>query len=141
MANSKFLDNVSMSTTSLVKWFQENLFHPAGFMQLGAIGVSYLIAWVFAAKVRQHLEKDIEKVRAHMRFVLSPTHFAIVLKYVFWLLFVWFFQILFKKLAMPADLFRMAISLILVLMVVRFASFYIKSVFWSRFVYVFSIRI
>ena len=40
---------------------------------------------------------------------------------------------------MPADLFRMAISLILVLMVVRFASFYIKSVFWSRFVYVFSI--
>jgi len=43
MNNSILSDNVSMSTTSLVKWFQENLFHPVGFMQLGAIGASYLI--------------------------------------------------------------------------------------------------
>jgi len=139
MANSKQLDTVSMSMTALIKWFQENLFHPNGFLQLGAIGLSYLIAWLFAAKVRQHLEKDIEKVKAHMRFVLSPDHFAIVLRYVFWLLLAWFFQVLFKELAMPTELFRIGVSLILVLMIVRFASFYLKSAFWVYFVYTVSI--
>ncbi len=64
---------------SLVKWFQANLLTPVGFIGAGTIGLSYLIAWFFAAKVRQHLEKDIDKVKAHMRFVLSPAHFAIVL--------------------------------------------------------------
>ena len=83
MANSKHFDDIWLSMTSLIKWFQENVFHPIGLMQLGAIGVSYLIAWLLAMTVRRHLEKDIEKVKAHMRFVLSPAHFAIVLKYVF----------------------------------------------------------
>ena len=139
MEKSKQLDAVSMSVTSLIGWFQENILHPLGFLQLGVIGVSYLVAWLFAAKVRQHLEKDIEKVKAHMRFVLSPDHFAIVLRYVFWLLLVWFFQVLFKELAMPTEVFRLAVNLILVLMAVRFASFYIKSTFWVYFVYVVSI--
>jgi hypothetical protein len=38
-----------------------------------------------ARKLKHYLEKDIEKVRAHTRFVLRPAHFAIILKYVFWL--------------------------------------------------------
>ena len=79
MANSIQLDAISMSMTSLIKWFQENFFNPIGFMQLAAVGASYLIAWLLAAKVQQHLEKDIEKVKAHMRFVLSLVHFAIML--------------------------------------------------------------
>ena len=139
MANSKQLDALSMSLTPLIKWFQENILLPIGFLQLGVIGGSYLIAWLFAAKIRQHLDKDIEKVKAHMRFVLSPDHFAIVLRHFFWLLLVWFFQALFEKLAMPTELFRMVVNLILVLMAVRFASFYIKSAFWVYFVYVVSI--
>ena len=139
MANSAHLTNISMSMTSLVRWFQANLLTPVGFIEVGAIGVSYLIAWFFAAKIRQHLEKDIEKVKAHMRFVLGPVHFAIVLKYVFWLVLVWFFQVLFKKLTMPTELLRTALTLVLALLVIRFASFYIKSAFWTRFVYVVSI--
>jgi len=77
-----------MFMTALVQYFQENLLHPVGFMQIGTIGVTYLLARFFAAKVRQHLEKDIEKVVAHRRFTLTPVHLAIVLKHFFWLLLI-----------------------------------------------------
>ena len=123
MANSKFSDNVSMFFSSLDQWLPENLFHPSGFLQIGAIGVTYLIAWFFAVKIRQYLEKDIEKVKAHVRFVLSPAHFAIMLKYLFWLLLVWFCQVLFKEFTVPVDLLRMALNLGVGLLVIRFAIF------------------
>jgi small-conductance mechanosensitive channel len=139
MAKSAHVTNISTSMTSLVKWFQANLLTPVGFIEVGAIGVSYLIAWFFAAQILQHLERDIEKVKAHMRFVLGPVHFAVVLRYVFWLVLVWFFQVLFKKLTMPTELLRVTLTLVLALLVIRLASFYIKSAFWSRFVYVASI--
>jgi small-conductance mechanosensitive channel len=135
MTNSNYYDNISMFFTSLVQGLRENLIHPIGFLQIGAIGVTYLIAWLFAAKIGQHLEKDIEKVKAHMRFVLSPVHFVILLKYFFWLLLVWFCQVLFKEFKMPADLLHMTLNIVGALLVIRFASFYIKSTFWSRFVY------
>jgi small-conductance mechanosensitive channel len=136
MANSNFSDNVSMFFSSLDQWPPENLFHPSGFLQIGAVGVTYLIAWFFAVKIRQYLKKDIEKVKAHVRLVLSPAHFAIMLKYLLWLLLVWFCKVLFKEFTVPVDLLRMALNLGVGLLVIRFASFYIKSKFWSRFVYV-----
>ena len=125
-----------MLFTSLIQGLREDLSHPLGLVQIGAIGVAYLIAWLFAAKIGQYLEKDIEKVKAHMRLVLSPVQFAIVLKYFFWLLLVWFCQVLFKEFTMPANLLRMALILLVAVLVIRLASFYIKSTFWSRFVYV-----
>ena len=136
MANSNFSDNVLLFFSSLDQWLPENLFHPSGFLQIGAVGVTYLIAWFFAVKIRQYLKKDIEKVKAHVRLVLSPAHFAIMLKYLLWLLLVWFCQVLFKAFTVPVDLLRMAINLGVGLLVIRFATFYIKSKFWSRFVYV-----
>jgi len=60
MENSKNVDDIYNSITALVNWFQENLFNPIGFMQLAAVYVSYLIAWLLAAKLQQHLKKDIE---------------------------------------------------------------------------------
>ena len=105
-------------------------------MQIGTIDVTYLIAWFFAVKIRQYLKKDIEKVKAHVRLVLSPAHFAIMLKYLLWLLLVWFCKVLFKEFTVPVDLLRMALNLGVGLLVIRFASFYIKSTFWTRFVYV-----
>ena len=127
MANSKTVNVLLTIMPTLAKWFRENLWHPAGLVQLGAVGGSYLIAWLLAAKILQLLEKDIEKVKTHMRFVLSPAQFTIVLRYVFWLLLVWFFQVLTKKFAQPDELLRMTLSFIFALTVVRFASFYIKS--------------
>jgi small-conductance mechanosensitive channel len=71
-----------------------------------------------------------------MRFVLSPVHFAIIIRYVFWLLLVWFCQVLFKEFTIPANLLHMTLNLAIAVLVIRLASFYIKSTFWSRFVYV-----
>ena len=136
MKNSFLLDGFSMFFTSLVQGLRDDLSHPIGFLQIGAIGVTYLIAWLFAAKIRQYLEKDIEKVKAHMRFVLSPVNFAILLKYFFWLLLVWFCQVLFKEFKMPVELLHMTLNLVGALLVIRFASIYIKSTFWTRLVYV-----
>jgi len=136
MANSISLNNALALFTSLIQGLREDLSHPVGFLQIGAIGLSYLIAWLFAAKVHQHLEKDIDRVMAHMRFTVSPVHFAIMFKGFVWLLLVWFCHTLFKKFALPTNLQHMALNLIIALLVIRFASFYIKSTFWSRVVYV-----
>jgi hypothetical protein len=136
MTNSIFSDNISVLFTSLVQGLREDLSHPIGFLQIGAIGVTYLIAWLFAAKTHQYLKKDIDKVKSHMRFVLSPVHFAIIIRYVFWLLLVWFCQVLFKEFTIPANLLHMTLNLVIAVLVIRLASFYIKSTFWSRFVYV-----
>jgi small-conductance mechanosensitive channel len=125
-----------MWLTSVVQGLCENLLHPIGLVQIGSIGVTFLIALFLAHKIHQFLEKDLEKVSAHIRFTMSPTHFAIILKYVFWMLFVWFCEVLFKKFTIPTGLLPTAFNLIFVLLVIRFASFYIKSTFWTRFVYV-----
>ena len=127
MTNSNYYDNVSVLFTSLVQGLREEFAHPIGLMQIGAIGVMYLIAWLFAARIGQYIEKDIAKVKAHMRFVLTPAHFAIVLKYFFWLLLVWFCQVLFKEFTMPANLLRMALILLVAVLVIRLASVFIKS--------------
>jgi small-conductance mechanosensitive channel len=135
MTNSTYYDNISMLFTSLVQELRDDLSHPIGLVQIGAIGVTYLFAWFLASKLNHYLEKDIEKVRAHIRFVLRPAHFAIILKYVFWLLLIWFCQVLFKEFKMPVDLLHMTLNFVVALLIIRFASFYIKSMFWSRFVY------
>jgi small-conductance mechanosensitive channel len=127
--------DVSMYLTFLIQEFREKLFYPGGFLQIGAIGIAYLIAWFFSVKIQQYIEKDIEKVQAHVRFILSPAHFAITFKFIFWLLLVWFCMVLFKEFTMPDALLHMGLNLIAVLLVIRFASFYIKSIFWARLVY------
>ena len=136
MANSISSDKFSMFFTSLVEGLREDLAHPIGFVQIGAIGVSYLIAWLLARKIQQYLEKGSEKSKAHMQVILSPANFAIMLKNVFWLLLVWFCQVLFKEFTIPANLLHLTLNLVIAVLVIRLASFYIKSTFWSRFVYV-----
>jgi small-conductance mechanosensitive channel len=125
-----------MLFTSVVQELRDDFSHPIGLVQIGAIGVTYVIAWLLARKINQYIEKDIEKARAHLRFVLSPTHFAVILKYVFWLLLLWFCQVFFKEFTIPTNLLPAILNLIIVLLLIRFATFYIKSTFWSRFAYV-----
>ncbi len=131
-----FSDNVPIFFTSLVQGLREDFAHPIGLVQIGAIGVNYLIAWLLARKIHQYLDKGIEKITVHMRLISSPAHFAIMLSYVFWLLLVWFCQVLFKEFTIPANLLYMTFNLVMAVIVIRVASFQIKSTFWSRFVYV-----
>jgi small-conductance mechanosensitive channel len=136
-ANPMFSGDVSMFFTSQVQGFREDLSHPIGLVQIVAIGVSFLIAWLLARKLRHDFDKSMEKVKTHTRiFKLIPAQFAQLLGYLFWLLLMWFSMELFKKFTMPISLLHMTLNLVGALIVIRFASFYMKSIFWSRFVYV-----
>jgi small-conductance mechanosensitive channel len=135
MKNLIISENVSKHIFPLFHDLRENFLHPIGFMQLGAIGVSYLVAWLFAEKIRHFLEKDFDKVRGHMRIAVSPAHFAIILRNFFWALLVWFCQVLFRKFNIPVEVLHMTLNLVIAVVVIRLASFYIKSTFWSRLVY------
>jgi len=90
MANSTLPDIASMDVKSQIYWLRENFIQPTGLLQIAVIGITYLIARITYAKIRQHLEKDSEKVKSHARFALSPAQFAIILGYVLWLLHLWF---------------------------------------------------
>ena len=136
MANSTLPDIASMDVKSQIYLVRENFIQPTGLLQIAVIGVTYLIARIIYTKIRQHLEKDSEKVKSHARFALSPAQFAIILGYVLWLLLLWFCRVLFEELQMPSDLLRMAVNLAMAWLFLRFASFYIKSTFWSRLVYI-----
>jgi small-conductance mechanosensitive channel len=106
-------------------------------LQIVVIGVSFLTAWLFARKLCHYFDKSTEKVKGHTRiFKLMPAQSAQLLGYVFWLLLLWFFMELLIKFAIPNTLLHMTLNLVGALIVIRFASFYIKSIFWSRFVYV-----
>ena len=132
-----FADNISMLFTSLVQGLRDDFSHPIGFVQIVTIGVSFLIAWLFARKFHHYFDKSTEKIRAHTRiFGLMPTQSAQLLAYLFWLLLMWFSKELFIKFTIPITVLLMTFNLVGALIVIRFASFYIQSVFWSRFVYV-----
>ena len=60
MKNLSISENVSKHIFPLFHDLRENFLHPIGFMQLGAIGVTYLVAWLFAEKIRHFLEKDFD---------------------------------------------------------------------------------
>ena len=132
-----FSGDVSMFFTSQVQGFREDLSHPIGLVQIVAIGVSFLIAWLLARKLHHDFDKSMERVKTHTRiFKLIPAQFSQLFGYLFWLLLMWFSMVLLIKFTMPIALLHMTLNLVGALIIIRFASFYIKSIFWSRFVYV-----
>jgi hypothetical protein len=135
MANFTLPDIASMDVKSQIYWIRENFIQPTGIMQIGAIGITYLIARIIAIKIRQHLEKDSEKVKSHFRISLSPSQFAIITGYPLWFFLLWFCRVLFDKLQIPSEFLQMALYLAVAWFVLHFAYYYIKTTFWSRLVY------
>jgi small-conductance mechanosensitive channel len=134
---SMVLNDISAFFTSQIQAFRDDLSHPAGFVQFAAIGFSILIAWFFAQKTHRYFKNNAEEIKDRSRIVkLNPAQSAQLLGYLFCLLLLWFSKELLISFEFPATLLHMTISLVGALMVIRFASFYIKSIFWSRFVYV-----
>jgi small-conductance mechanosensitive channel len=134
------LSDISMFFASQIQGFREDLSHPIGFVQIVAIGVSFLTAWLFARKFHHYFDKGTEKVTAHTRiYKFMPAQSAQLLGYLFWLLLLWFSKELFMKFAIPINLLHMTLNLVGALIVIRIASFFIKSIFWSRFIYVVSV--
>ena len=138
--NPMSLSDISMFFTSQAQGFRADLSHPIGFVQIVAIGVSFLTAWLFARKFHHYFDRGTEKVKAHTRiYKFMPAQSAQLLGYLFWLLLLWFSKELFMKFAIPITLLHMTLNLVGALIVIRFASFFIKSIFWSRFIYVVSV--
>jgi small-conductance mechanosensitive channel len=135
MANPTGSDNISIYIASLTQEFQ-GYFHQHVFLQIGIIAVTYLLATLLARNVGQHLVKNNDRVQLHKRFVLGTDQFTSVLRHFIWLVLVWFFHTLFKHLELPLNVLHLGLLFVSALLVVRFASFYIKSAFWSRFVYI-----
>ena len=54
-ANPMFSGDVSMFFASQVQGFREDLAHPIGLLQIVAIGVSFLIAWLLARELHHYV--------------------------------------------------------------------------------------
>ena len=66
-ANPIFSGDVSMFFTSQVQGFREDLAHPIGLLQIVAIGVSFLIAWLLARGLHHYFDESVEKVKTRTR--------------------------------------------------------------------------
>lgn len=136
MATPQDTADFSMIINPLINWFQVNVFHPAAFAELLAIAVAYLLAWKIAKRLRKYFNEAIQKAKDPGKFDLKPDRFSTIVKYVLWQLLLWPCQMVFKQSGMPAEIISLALYLVFALLIYRFASRYIKSTFWSRFVFI-----
>jgi small-conductance mechanosensitive channel len=125
-----------MIINPLINWFQVNVFYPAVFAELLAIAVAYLLAWQIAKRLQKYFNEAIQKAKDPGKFDLKPDRFSTIVKYVLTLLLLWPCYIVFKQSGMPAEIFSLTFYLVLALLVYRFAFYYIKSTFGSRFVFI-----
>lgn len=135
MTPSFFTAKITALTSSLIAWIGQNIIHPLGMLQIATAVLAYFLAWLIAKKIGRFLSAKTKSPTIHIRFQLSPDHFVLMTRYVLWLLFLFFCEALFSALKLPDDAIRMAVNLALLLLVVRFATFYIKSRFWARVVF------
>ena len=122
-----------MNLNLLNKWFQANVLHPGFLAELSAIAITYLVAWQVAKRLRGYLEAKIKKTQHLSRFNLNPARFSTIVKYLLWPLLLWLCQVVFNQNGMTAAIFPTALKGALLFLAYRFTSWYIRSVFWSRF--------
>jgi small-conductance mechanosensitive channel len=135
MASPFNLESVSSFFNSMGQWLAHHLLNGLGLLQVGIAAVTYLFAWYLAGRIEHFLVEKSKRAELHFRFRFSPEHFALVARYVLWLLFLGFCRLLFERLVLPVEVLRIAHNLALALLLVRFASFYIKSRLWARVFY------
>jgi small-conductance mechanosensitive channel len=117
--------------TFLTTWIRMNVFHPAIFMELAALALSYLLAWNTARRLRQYFEKTIRENKSPDKFNLNPHWFSVIVRHIVLLLLIWFWEGVFQAWELPAEIFSLAFNLVLAVLIYRFVSWYVKSNFWS----------
>ena len=125
-----------MIVTPLVNWFEVNVFHVSVFVELLIIGIVYLLAQQISKRLRQYFDDAINKTKDSSKFDFNPDYFCTIVKYALILLLLWLSYIVLKQSGMPAELLRPVFYFVFALLIYRFSSWYIKSTFWSRFVFV-----
>ena len=128
--------DVSVIVTPLINWFEANVFHMTVFAELLTIGVAYLLAQQISKRLRQYFDKTINKAKDSGKFHFKPDWFCTIVKHILTLLLLWLCYIVLKRSGMTAEILRLAFYLVFALLIYRFTSWYIKSTFWSRFVFV-----
>jgi small-conductance mechanosensitive channel len=127
---------ISMKITPLIDWFQVNVFHPAVFVELSAIVVAYLLAQQIAKRLRQHFDETIQKAQDPGKLHVKLEYFCTIVKYFFTLLLLWPCYIVVNRSGMPTAILVLTFYLVLAMLTFRFAFWYVKSTFWSRFVFI-----
>jgi small-conductance mechanosensitive channel len=122
--------------TPLINWFEANVFHATVFVELLVIGVTYLLAQQISIKLRQYFDETITKDKDSDKFHFKPDWFCTIVKYALILLLLWLCFVVLKWGGMPAEILRLTFYLVFALLIYRFASWYIKSTFGSRFVFI-----
>jgi small-conductance mechanosensitive channel len=135
MAILSITGDISVIIKPLINWFQVNVFHLAIFAELSGIAATYLLAWQIAKRLRQYLEKLIQKAKHPGKYELNPERYSSIVKYALWLLLLWLCQVFFRLSGMPAEIFHLTLNVAFALLAYRFASGYIKSTFLSWFVF------
>ena len=125
-----------MTINPIINWFQVNVLHPAVFAELLAIAVAYLLAQQIAKRLQQYFDETIQKAKDPGKFHFKPVWFCTIVKYVLTLLLLWPCHIVVKRSGMPGEILGLTFYLVLAMLTYRFSSWYIKSTFWSRFVFV-----
>ncbi|OEU48979.1 MAG: hypothetical protein BA861_07685, partial [Desulfobacterales bacterium S3730MH5] len=127
--------DISMIVKSLTHWFQVNVFQPGVFAELSAIMVTYLLALQIAKMLRQYFERNLQEENSPDKFELNPAWYSAIVKYFLWLLQLWLCQIIFRRIGIPSEILILAHSVVLALLVYRFARSYIKNTFCWRIVF------
>ena len=125
-----------MTINPIINWFQVNVFHLAVFAELLAIAIAYLLAQQIAKRLQQYFDETIQKAKVPGKSHFKPDWFCTIVKYVLTLLLLWPCHIVVKRSGMPGEILGLTFYLVLAMLTYRFSSWYIKSTFWSRFVFV-----
>jgi small-conductance mechanosensitive channel len=128
--------DVFVIVTPLTNWFEANVFQVTFFAELLIIVVTYLLAQLISKRLWQYFNEAIKKDKDSGKFNFKPDWFCTIVKYALFLLLLWLCFIILKWSNMPTEILRLAFYLVFALLIYRFASWYIKSTFWSRFVFI-----
>jgi len=106
------------------------------FAALLTIAVSLMLPQLISVNLRKYLDKTISKIEGSGKVEFRPDCFSIIMKHALTLLLLWLFYIILKLNSIPAELLRPVFYFVFALLIYRFATWYIKSSFWSRFVFI-----
>ena len=125
-----------MTATSLTNWIDVNVSPVAVFAALLIIGISILLSQLISVRFRKYLEKTIGKIDDLDKLDFRPESYSIIVKHSLILLLLWLFYIILKLYNIPIEILRPVFYFVFALLVYRFTSWYIKSTFWSRVVFI-----
>jgi len=132
MAASFSSEKIQAAIDWLSAWLLANVLTATSAVQLAAIAVALVVAWVASKPARALLARSFADDRVKDRFERArPVTMSLVLP-VLWLVLLWFMTSLAHELEQPGQLIRVVASLLSAWVVIRVSSSLIAEPFWSK---------